>query len=89
MNLWFGACRSRGGPMLDQHGGNWSLLPPELLLPYSADTVYGDGPPTVGVWRSGQQVRAQNLSRLVYAWVCARTSCTNGTGWSALRLSAV
>eukprot|EP01052_Picozoa_sp_SAG31_P008605 SAG31_NODE_437_length_15714_cov_8.527344_14_plen_335_part_00 len=46
-------------------------LPPELL-PFSIQPVHVDVVPTVGSWRSGQQVWARNLSASggVVGWVC-------------------
>ena len=44
---------------------------PQELLPYSAQEVLLDRPPTAGFWRAGQRVSATNVTAAgAVAWVC-------------------
>ena len=55
-------------------GGEWLHAYVLQLQPYVADKVYGDGPPTAGVWRSRQVVYARlnstGVDNNVIGWRC-------------------
>jgi hypothetical protein len=58
---WEGASNSSSG---------YASLPLELL-PYSANPVLVDGPPTAGYWRVGQRVWSSNVTATgTEGWVC-------------------